>query len=280
MSKSYYYLVASLPELTLEDNKLSYSVADFKSEFYPYLSSDDQKLIDLFYLKFDNANVLKLIQDKDAVIDLRGNFSLEQLNEFLAEIKEGGEINPKEFPSYLSQFIVEYYSETTDKDILWEDRLASLYYAFAAKCSNKFIASWFDYNSNINNVLVALIARKYKWDISQSIVGDTEICESLRTSGARDFGLSAEVDYLDNLIKISEISDLVEREKKLDLMRWNWMDETTFFNYFTIEKIFVFLIQLEMIERWLSLDKERGNALFRNIIDGLKNEVQIPAEFR
>ena len=74
MSKSYYYLVASLPELTLEDNKLSYSVADFKSEFYPYLSSDDQKLIDLFYLKFDNANVLKLIQDKDAVIDLRGNF--------------------------------------------------------------------------------------------------------------------------------------------------------------------------------------------------------------
>ena len=124
MSKSYYYLVASLPELTLEDNKLSYSVADFKSEFYPYLSSDDQKLIDLFYLKFDNANVLKLIQDKDAVIDLRGNFSLEQLNEFLAEIKEGGEINPKEFPSYLSQFIVEYYSETTDKDILWDDRLA------------------------------------------------------------------------------------------------------------------------------------------------------------
>ena len=84
MSKSYYYLVASLPELTLEDNKLSYAVADFKSEFYPYLSSDDQKLIDLFYLKFDNANVLKLIQDKDAVIDLRGNFSLEQLNEVLA----------------------------------------------------------------------------------------------------------------------------------------------------------------------------------------------------
>ncbi|MDE5760172.1 MAG: DUF2764 domain-containing protein, partial [Bacteroides sp.] len=32
--------------------------------------------------------------------------------------------------------------------------------------------------------------------------------------------------------------------------------------------------------RWISLDKEKGNQLFRNIIDGLKNEVQIPAEFR
>ena len=30
MSKYYYYLVAGLPELTLEDSKLSYTVADFK----------------------------------------------------------------------------------------------------------------------------------------------------------------------------------------------------------------------------------------------------------
>lgn len=33
MSK-YYYLVAGLPELTLEDSKLSYTVADFKTENY------------------------------------------------------------------------------------------------------------------------------------------------------------------------------------------------------------------------------------------------------
>ena len=63
MSK-YYYLVAGLPELTLEDSKLSYTVADFKTELYPALSEDDKKLIDLFYLKFDNANVLKLLKDK------------------------------------------------------------------------------------------------------------------------------------------------------------------------------------------------------------------------
>ena len=40
------------------------------------------------------------------------------------------------------------------------------------------------------------------------------------------------------------------------------------------------LLKLEMIERWISLDKERGNQLFRSIIESLKNEVQIPAEFR
>lgn len=276
----YYYLVAGLPELTLEDSKLSYTVADFKTEIYPSLSSSDQKLIDLFYLKFDNANVLKLLEDKEAGIDKRGNFSQDELNEYIAVIKEGGTVNSKEFPDYLSAFITDYFTVPTENQGLMEDHLAALYYDYAMKSENKFISSWFEFNLTINNILLAFTARKYKWDVAQNIVGNTEVCEALRTSGARDFGLSGEVDFFDQLVKINETAELIEREKKLDSLRWNWMEEATFFDYFTIERLFVFLLQLEMIERWISLDKEKGNQLFRSIIDSLKNEVQFPAEFR
>ncbi|CDD90899.1 uncharacterized protein BN604_00470 [Bacteroides intestinalis CAG:315] len=280
MSKYYYYLVAGLPELTLEDSKLSYTVADFKAELYPDLSDKDRKLIDLFYLKFDNANVLKLLKDKDAAIDPRGNYSAEELAEFISSLKEGDEIADAVFPSYLSTFISEYFNVTAEDDFLHEDRLAALYYEYAMKCKNKFVSSWFAFNLTMNNILVALTARKFKMDIAPLIVGDTEVCEALRTSGARDFGLTGEVDFLDQLVKISETEELVEREKKIDQLRWNWMEEATFFNYFTVERLFVFLLQLEMIERWISLDKEKGNQLFRSIIATLKDEVQIPAEFR
>ena len=280
MSKYYYYLVAGLPELTLEDSKLSYTVADFKAELYPDLSDKDRKLIDLFYLKFDNANVLKLLKDKDATIDPRGNYSAEELAEFISSLKEGDEIVDAMFPSYLSTFISEYFNATAEDDFLHEDRLAALYYEYAMKCKNKFVSSWFAFNLTMNNILVALTARKFKMDIAPLIVGDTEVCEALRTSGARDFGLTGEVDFLDQLVKISETEELVEREKKIDQLRWNWMEEATFFNYFTVERLFVFLLQLEMIERWISLDKEKGNQLFRSIIATLKDEVQLPAEFR
>ena len=280
MSKYYYYLVAGLPELTLEDSKLSYTVADFKAELYPDLSDKDRKLIDLFYLKFDNANVLKLLKDKDATNDPRGNFSAEELAEFISSLKEGDEIVDAMFHSYLSTFISEYFNATAEDDFLHEDRLAALYYEYAMKCKNKFVSSWFAFNLTMNNILVALTARKFKMDIAPLIVGDTEVCEALRTSGARDFGLTGEVDFLDQLVKISETEELVEREKKIDQLRWNWMEEATFFNYFTVERLFVFLLQLEMIERWISLDKEKGNQLFRSIIATLKDEVQIPAEFR
>lgn len=279
MSK-YYYLVAGLPELSLEDGKLSYTVADFKTEFYPFLSVEDRKLLDLFYLKFDNANVLKLLKDRDAVIVQCGVYSVEELLDYISSLKEGNEVSERLFPSYLSTFITDYFASSGEEELLLENRLTALYYAYAVKCRNQFVSSWFAFNQVINNVLVALTARKYKWDVASLIVGDSEICDSLRTSNARDFGLGSDVDCLDQLVKISETEELLEREKKIDQLRWNWMEEATFFNYFTVERLFVFLLQLEMIERWISLDKEKGNQMFRNIIANLKDEVQIPAEFR
>lgn len=280
MSK-YYYLVAGLPDLTLEDSKLSYTVADFRTEFYPYLSASDKKLIDLFYLKFDNANVLKLLKDRDAVIDVCGNYSADTLSEYIASIKDEDVLSDKVFPSYLSAFISEYFNQSSEgSDILPEDRLASMYFAYAMKCKNRFVSDWFTFNLTVNNILVALTARKYKLEAASLIVGDTDICRALRTSNARDFGLATEVEYLEPLMKICEVEELVEREKKIDQLRWNWMEDATFFNYFTVERLFVFLLQLEMIERWISLDKEKGNQLFRSMIAALKDEVQIPAEFR
>lgn len=276
----YYYLVAGLPKITLEDSKLSYTVADFKDELYPALSVTDKKLVSLFFLQYDNANVLRLLKDKEAAIDGRGIFSAEELNEYILRLKEGDHLDSSVFPAYLSTFITEYFTKSVEENFLLEDRLAALYYAYAMKCKNRFVASWFTFNLTVNNVLIALTARKYKMDISSVIVGDTEVCDALRTSNARDFGLTGEVDCMEQLVKISEVNELVEREKKIDQLRWNWMEEATFFNYFTIERLFVFLLQLDMVERWIVLDKEKGNVLFRSIIATLKDEVQIPAELK
>ena len=281
MSK-YYYLVTGLPELTLEDNKLRYSVADFKKEFYPELSSGDKKLVDLFYLRFDNENVLSLLKDREAQIDERGNYSADSIRAIIGQIQEEGKIlTPNVLPSYLNQFITSYMLDPTftEGKVMVVDRLAAMYYAYAMKCGNDFLSSWFEFNLHVNNILVALTARKFKMEVEPLIVGDTEVCQTLRSSNARDFGLSSEVDYLEQVVKISEIADLVEREKKIDQLRWKWMEEKTFFEYFSLERLYVFLLQTDIIERWLTLDKEKGNQMFRSIIAALKDEVKVPVEY-
>lgn len=278
----YYYLVTGLPELSLDDNKLNYTVGDFKTEFYPQLSKEDQALVDLYYLKYDNANLLKLLKDREAVIDPRGNYTADQFVAVFKQFDEEGVItSPGSLPSYIIKFIQTYLTQQetgVSSDVLVEDCLAGLYYEYAMRCTNDFVSSWFEFNLNTNNVLVALTARKYKLPIASFIVGDTEICQALKTSNARDFGLTTELDYFDQLLKISETDDLVDREKRLDQLRWKWMEDKTFFDYFSIERLYVFLLQLEIIERWISLDKEKGNQMFREIIDSLKGEVRVPSE--
>lgn len=277
MSK-YYCLIAGLPDLSLEDGKLNYTVANFKTEIYPELSTADRRLVDLFYLQFDNANLLALLKDKESAIDPRGNYTADELVSLIDSVKEK-EKRQSKFPVYFYDFVSAYLSAAQDMDFP-ENVLAGHYYEHAMKCSNKFVKAWFEFNLNINNVLSALTARKYKMDVAPNVVGNTETAACIRTSNARDFGIADSIDYFDQLLRISETEELVERERKIDLLKWSWMEEEIFFDYFTIERVFVFLLRLEMIERWISLDKEKGSELFRSIIDSLKNEVQIPAEFR
>lgn len=276
---TYYCLVAGLPDISLDDGKLSYSVSDFKAELYPDLSAQDRQLIDLFYLKFDNMAILKLLKNKDTVIEDKGNFSAEELLQLIEAVR-AGDTPDKKYPSYLVNFVSQYLQLSQDELYRADDLLAALYYSYGMSSNNAFIASWFEFNLNLNNILAALAARKYKMEVSSVIVGATSICEQLRTSNARDFGLNETLEYFEALQRIADIEELVEREKKVDMLKWKWLEDESFFHYFTIERIFVFLMQLEMIERWISLDKEKGNELFRKMIQDLKNEVQIPEEFR
>lgn len=276
---AYYYLVAGLPDISLEDGKLSYTVDSFKSEIYPDLSDKDKNIIDLFYLKFDNDNLLHLLKDKEYVVKRNGNFSSDELLSLIDTIKDG-DIPDRKYPSYFSKFISEYLALAPEDAYRASDMLTSDYYSYAMRTKNSFVSAWFEFNLNLNNIQSAISARKYKIDVASTIVGDTDVCEMLRTSNARDFGLGDTLPYLENIQRISEIDDLLEREKKVDRLKWNWMEDESFFNYFTVERLFVFLLQLEMIERWISLDKDKGNELFRALIQGLKNDVQIPEEFR
>lgn len=280
---NYYCLVAGLPDLSIDDGKLSYSVADFKENIYPQLSKDDRKVMDLFFLQYDNGCLLALLKNKDAAVtNPRGNFSVEELSALISAVAEG-DVQDKKYPPYFYSFIASYLKDKESGEpvsILPEDGLAACYYSYAMQHTNRFVSKWYEFNLDLNNLLAAMTARKYKIDLLPYIIGSTEVSEAIRTSTARDFGLTGIFDYYDRVYRIFELTDLVEKEKKIDLLKWNWMEEASFFNYFTVERLFVFLVKLSMIERWISLDKEKGSEIFRKIIDSLKNDVRIPEEFR
>ena len=170
---AYYYLVAGLPDISLEDGKLSYTVDSFKSEIYPDLSDKDKKVIDLFYLKLDNDNLLHLLKDKDYAVVSQGMYSAEELLSVIDTVKDG-DIPDKKYPSYFCNFISKYLKLNPEDLYKAGDMLAAQYYAYAMNCKNKFVSAWFEFNLNLNNIQAALSARKYKLDIASAIVGNTD----------------------------------------------------------------------------------------------------------
>ena len=268
---NYYCLVAGLPDVAFDGSKQVYTVERFKEEIYPELSVSDAACVGLFFLERDNANILNILRyGEDAVIGQYGCYSREELEEIISSAKEGdAPING--VPSYLYRFLEQYFTNEGNSNIIWEDVFSSYYYDYATKCSNVFVAGWFTFNRNVNNILVAIAARKYKMNVVDAVIGDGEVADALRTSGARDFGLTGTLDYFENVQHLSENSRLQERERQLDDMRWKWLEDNSVFSYFTVERLFVFLLKLSIIERWAKLDAGKGMQRYNEMIAELKS---------
>lgn len=285
---NYYFLVAGLADISFDDERINTSFEVFKEEIYPLLTVDDKKLIDMIFYQYDQRRLLSLLrrgddnrQNINDVIPIsdRGMFSDEELLELIAAAKRG-DPDLSEYPTYFFQFVSEYInSETGFSTSFPEDRLNYLFYDYVSKANNMFVRNWFCFNKDLNNMLVAFTARRNSLSTVGYVIGDDEIAESLRNSGSRDWGLSGTVDFYDELMQIEEEDNLTSRERKIDQLKWRWLDDNSFFNYFSIERIFTFLIKLEIVERWINLDKEKGQQLFRALIEGLKKGVKVPSEF-
>jgi hypothetical protein len=135
------------------------------------------------------------------------------------------------------------------------------------------------FDLTVRNVLTAVTARKYKLDYENQIIGTGERSEAIKKSHSRDFGLGSEIDYLEDLVNMARTEDVQEREKAIDQFKWDYLDEETFFEYFTVERILAYVIKLGMVERWLAMDKDHGNELFKKLLKELQDSYQLPDSF-
>lgn len=279
MSK-YYCLIAGLPEIRSEEYKLKYNLAEFKQVLKNELDRKDFDLVSLFYRKFDNFNLLAYLKNPDAAFDHRGNLTPGDFAMLIKQLNEQEIHKDDRFPDYFREFIPAYKN---DRPIFpgmsWEDQLTTLYYNDAIQCGNAFVSGWFEFNLSVTNIFTAVSGRNYAIDLSGAIVGTNELSDTLRTSNAKDFGITPIFSYPDEVMRIADENDLLEREKKTDLLKWSWIEEHVFHYHFSIENIFAYLLQTEILERWINLNHENGSKVFKDFIDLLTGSFLFPEEY-
>lgn len=144
------------------------------------------------------------------------------------------------------------------------------------KAKNRFVRAWFAFNQDMNNVLVAQICRKHGFDPKQQIVGEGEVAEQLRThTTQKDFGLNELPGDYQSILALAQIENLMAREKAMDAIRFEWLQERTEFDFFSPEMVFAYYLEAVMLHRWSILTVEEGEKVFRQLVSEMKQGVKL-----
>lgn len=281
-TRNYYYLVAGLPDLSIDQGKLQFASIEFREHLKQELHKKDYELIEWLFLPADNRNLISLLTKNNIDWDTSGIYSKDELELAIMEEKSPDKIlfdEKSEVKPYIKDFIRSTLNEERTSNISLENELTAQYYDEALKINNEFIRNWFEFEINLRNLLIYSTAQLYNLPYENELLGNTRVVQSLRQKTGRDVGDAAEWVYFDKILQLSENTDIALREKSIDQLRWSVLDEMNIFNYFTIEVIFSYMVKIMIIERWLKLDPKTGEELFRRLLGDLQSGYDFPNEF-
>jgi hypothetical protein len=271
---NYYYLVAGLPEINLDDAKLSVGYVEYVDELMQALAKEDAALLRYFRMTYENRNLLTWLKDKEAELHPLGMLSAEDFNEQWQLLDYEDKAPLEGVPAYFLIFM----RDLRDSKIpagQEEQYLTAMFYEYTQQAPNAFVRRWFEFQWHLNNVQIALNCRKYGMDIETQVVGDNEVTHALRSSSARDFNLNGIFPAIETLMRMNDESDLLRKEKQIDRIQWEFLDELCTGYYFSIEVLLAYLIKLQSVERWLKLDAKQGEEIFRHLILSMKEGAQL-----
>ncbi len=250
--RNYYYLVAGLREFAIDADTKGFDAVAVRDEIAGELAPADREYLREFYAFYDTANLIELKNGKSRFNPL-GNLAREELEERLKEeLREPDEEVDERYVG-----------------MPFEKRLWTQFYDACERSGSPFVRAWYAFDRQLRNIAAAYTARKTGRDIEPELVGTDDINNALVRNSAADFGLKAEVDAIDTLVQILENKNMVEKERQLDLIRWNKADELTDFDYFNLNKILAYCAKIDIVHRWMSLDPQIGNEMFIRLVGEL-----------
>ena len=263
-ANNYYCLGAGLREYTLDSEKKGFDAREIVGEILAELSSSDADAVRLLYGYYDCENIIAMRSGR-AAFNALGNFSREELAEELEA--------PKRLPKGVAKVVRLYAApdseeaEGADLSLGFEKALWTAYYAECSHSKCSFLRAWSAFDCTLRNVSAAAVARAIDRPVEEVVIGEGYIVKQLRRSSAADFGLRGEVSYLDAVIAaVNDEQNLVEKEHKIDLIRWEQALELTSFDYFNINAILSYLVRINIVARWAVLDAKRGRDMLERIM--------------
>ena len=189
------------------------------------------------------------------------------LPDFTPDWRQGGQ----SLDGYLDQ-VAELLSAKDNETVRFvtdgfdKDKIGLEFYRQALSHRNGFIRDFFEFDLNVRNRKVMYLNQALGRDLDRDIL-------SLRDPEAEETGLEQEAPEFkeaERLQSILEGSDILSRERGIDDLYWDKIDELTLFDYLNFDKILAIIAKMMIIRRWLILDEETGRQMFKKLVDEVR----------
>lgn len=135
------------------------------------------------------------------------------------------------------------------------DNLCEDFYRRAAAHRDNFLRGYFAYDLAVRNARVHFLNRALGRPADMDTVNVEESSPVEETAPVED---------------VLALTDILEREKGLDGLMWDRIDELVVMEVFSIDAILGFIAKLNIVGRWLKLDEKTGREMFRRLVDEVR----------
>lgn len=157
--------------------------------------------------------------------------------------------------------VIAFIMKGFDKDQIGPD-----FYKEALSHRLGFIREFFQFDMNVRNQKVRYLNDALGRAPEKDVL-------SLRDPEAEETGLEPEEPEFKEagrLQAILEGGDILSRERGIDDLYWDKIDELTLFDYLNFDRILGVAAKMMIIRRWLILDEETGREMFKKLVDEVR----------
>ena len=194
-------------------------------------------------------------------------YIIADLPDFTPDWRQGD----KSLEDYLHQ-VKELLSEKDQETLkLIEDgfnkeKIGLEFYKEALASRSTFIQEFFQFDLNVRNAQVRYLNQALGRDPQKDVL-------SLVDPDAEEQGIEVEEPEFKEAARLQAIlegKDILARERGIDDLYWDKIDEITLFDYLNFSKVLGLVVKMMIIRRWLLLDEEAGRAMFKRLVDEVR----------
>ena len=147
-----------------------------------------------------------------------------------------------------------------------KDQIGLDFYKEALSHRLGFVREFFQFDLDVRNQKVRYLNQALGRAPEKDVL-------SLRDPEEEETGLEPEEKEFKESARLQAIlegSDILSRERGIDDLYWDKIDELTLFDYLNFDKILGIMAKMMIIRRWLILDEQTGREMFKKLVDEVR----------